>query len=94
MKIHSIQIINDWEQLFRIGKNNWYEFHLFSLNGEIDELAKITECTVAVLGLGIILRLDRDFAHSELKRMTDRAYAELNAKYGKESAFDDEGEEP
>lgn len=93
MKIHSIQIINDWGQLFRIGKENWYEFHFLSLNGEIDKLAKITEWTAALLGLGVIVRFDRGFAHSELKRMADRAYAELNAKHDTERVFDDEESE-
>ena len=76
----TVYLNNDWRQVFQIGRCNWYSFTLAYLYFEIDELSKHYELVCILLGVGFTLRFDRDFAHSLIKRLTDEAYAEIEAE--------------
>lgn len=78
---------NDWRQLFQIGRCNWYSLHFAYLYFEVDEMSKTFELVCIVLGLGFTLRIDRDFANSEIKQRADEAYERIMLGETEEGGF-------
>lgn len=73
----TIRFVNEWRQLLRIGRFNWYSFTLIYAYFEVDELTKAYELCLYLLGFGLLVRYDRGFECSRVKQMADEVWEEI-----------------
>jgi len=70
----SLQLINDWEQIF--GDWNWYSMHFLHLYFEYEPMVgESYEFSFAILGLGFTFRYTGDL-NPELQARIDESYAQ------------------
>jgi hypothetical protein len=91
----TVHPINEWRQIFQIGRCNWYCFTLAYFYAEYAQMTKQYEVTCILLGLGFTLTYDKDFAHSEVLRRADEAWEEIKngETMGADAFFGEAGKE-
>lgn len=71
----TLHVTNEWVQLFQTC--NWYSFTPFHVTFEIDAICNALEFTLTIWGLGLSLRYDRDFLHSEAHYIAQEAWKRI-----------------
>lgn len=67
----------DWLQFYHLSSMNWVTFRFCHIELEWDRLTRYFKVYCILFGLGARIRLDCGFERSEIKKLVDEAYEEI-----------------